>query len=99
MRVHCTPLWDGYAILDPNLHSGHELFFTEKNCWTMTQCFYLTNKYVMSLMLTDVQWLLLNSMLEEKITTIYPMFYNIYCSQYSLISITQNYNFDMLATI
>ena len=27
----CTPLWDGYAILDPNLHSGHELFFTEKN--------------------------------------------------------------------
>ena len=65
----------------------------------MTQCFYLTNKYVMSLMLTDVQWLLLNSMLEEKITTIYPMFYNIYCNQYSLISITQNYNFDMLATI
>ena len=65
----------------------------------MTQYFYLTNKYVMSLMLTDVQWLLLNSMLEEKITTIYPMFYNIYCSQCSLISIAQNYNFNMLTTI
>ena len=39
----------------------------------MTQCFYLTNKYAMSLMLTHAQWLLLNTMLEEKITTIYPM--------------------------
>ena len=26
--VCCTPLWNGYALLDPNLHSDHGEFFT-----------------------------------------------------------------------